>query len=278
MEKKWYQKVSNWLFGIVVVILLSILAINIHITIQARNNENVVPSVFGYRPFFVLSGSMEKEIHKGDLIITKIIEPSTLKINDVIAFRDEENTVTTHRIIDMIERDGNTYFVTKGDNNNTQDQNLVEYKDVEGIYVGRVPLVGTILNELAKPVNAVILVMGITIVFILLFQRSSRKIKLEEQAEFLAYKREKELALKNMEKIQKEINEAATTPKKATKTTSTKKDGSKKSTVKAAPKKSATKTSTTKKVATKSTAKKTSTTKKVATKKTTAKQTSRKHS
>jgi signal peptidase len=276
MEKKWYQKVSNWLFGIVVVILLSILAINIHITIQAKNNENVVPSVFGYRPFFVLSGSMEKEIHKGDLIITKIIEPSTLKINDVIAFRDEENTVTTHRIIDMIERDGNTYFVTKGDNNNTQDQNLVEYKDVEGIYVGRVPLVGTILNELAKPVNAVILVMGITIIFILLFQRSSRKIKLEEQAEFLAYKREKELALKNMEKIQKEINEAATTPKKATKTTTTKKGGSKKSTVKAAPKKSATKTSTTKKVATKST--KTNATRKVATKKNPAKQTSRKHS
>lgn len=276
MEKKWYQKVSNWLFGIVVVILLSILAINIHITIQAKNNENVVPSVFGYRPFFVLSGSMEKEIHKGDLIITKIIEPSTLKINDVIAFRDEENTVTTHRIIDMIERDGNTYFVTKGDNNNTQDQNLVEYKDVEGIYVGRVPLVGTILNELAKPVNAVILVMGITIIFILLFQRSSRKIKLEEQAEFLAYKKEKELALKNMEKIQKEINEAATTPKKATKTTTTKKGGSKKSTVKAAPKKSATKTSTTKKVATKST--KTNATRKVATKKNPAKQTSRKHS
>ncbi len=276
MEKKWYQKVSNWLFGIVVVILLSILAINIHITIQAKNNENVVPNVFGYRPFFVLSGSMEKEIHKGDLIITKIIEPSTLKINDVIAFRDEENTVTTHRIIDMIERDGNTYFVTKGDNNNTQDQNLVEYKDVEGIYVGRVPLVGTILNELAKPVNAVILVMGITIIFILLFQRTSRKIKLEEQAEFLAYKKEKELALKNMEKIQKEINEAATTPKKATKTTTTKKGGSKKSAVKAAPKKSATKTSTTKKVATKST--KTSTTRKVATKKNPAKQTSRKHS
>ena len=275
MEKKWYQKVSNWLFGIVVVILLSILAINIHITIQARNNENVVPSVFGYRPFFVLSGSMEKEIHKGDLIITKIIEPSTLNINDIIAFRDEENTVTTHRIIDMIERDGNTYFVTKGDNNNTQDQNLVEFKDVEGIYVGRVPLVGTLLNELAKPVNAVILVMGITIVFILLFQRTSRKIKLEEQAEFLAYKREKELALKNMEKIQKEINEAATTPKKATKTTTKKASSSKKSVVKDAPKKSATKTST-KKVATKST--KTSTTKKVATKKNPAKQTSRKHS
>ena len=275
MEKKWYQKVSNWLFGIVVIILLSILAINIHITIQAKNNENVVPNVFGYRPFFVLSGSMEKEIHKGDLIITKIIEPSTLNINDIIAFRDEENTVTTHRIIDMIERDGNTYFVTKGDNNNTQDQNLVEFKDVEGIYVGRVPLVGTLLNELAKPVNAVILVMGITIVFILLFQRTSRKIKLEEQAEFLAYKREKELALKNMEKIQKEINEAATTPKKATKTTTKKASSSKKSVVKDAPKKSATKTST-KKVATKST--KTSTTKKVATKKNPAKQTSRKHS
>ena len=276
MKKKWYQKVSNWIFGIVVVILLLILAINVHITLQAKNDENVVPNVFGYKPFFVLSGSMEKEIHKGDLIITKMIEPSTLKINDVIAFRDQENTVTTHRIIDMIEKDGVTYFVTKGDNNNTQDQNLVEYKDVEGIYVGRVPFVGTALNELAKPANAIIIVLGITIIFIILFQRTSRKIKLEEQAEFLEFKRQKEEALRNMEKLQEEVK--ATTPKKATKTTTKKTSSSKKSTVKAAPKKSVTKTSTTKKVATKSTAKKTSTTKKVATKKTPAKQTSRKHS
>ena len=261
MEKKWYQKVSNWAFGIVVVVLLSILAMNIHITLQAKKNDNVVPNVFGYKPFFVLSGSMEKEIHKGDLILTKIIDPSTLRINDVIAFRDEENTVTTHRIIDMIERDGNTYFVTKGDNNKTQDQNLVEYKDVEGIYVGRVPLVGTLLNELAKPVNAVILVMGITIVFILLFQRTGRKIKLEEQAEFLEFKRQKELALKNMVKIQNDVDIAAT-PKKATKTT-TKTSSGKKSTAKVTPKKSVTKVSANKKVATK---------------KSTAKITSRKHS
>ena len=296
MEKKWYQKVSNWIFGIIVIILLGILAINIHITLQAKNNEDVVPNVFGYKPFIVLSGSMEKEIHKGDLIITKMIEPETLKISDVIAFRDNENTVTTHRIIDIVEKNNNTYFVTKGDNNNSQDQNLVEYKDVEGIYVTRIPMVGTVLSELAKPANAIIIVLGISIIFILLFTRSNRKLRLEEEKEFLEYKKQKELMNNKIElPKKKEVNEPATTASKKTTKTTTNSSSSKKSTtkvVKNAPVKEAKKatTKTVVKKTTTSSAKKTTakvapkktpkagSTKKVATKKSTPRQNSRKHS
>ena len=292
MEKKWYQKVSNWIFGIIVIILLGILAINIHITLQAKNNEDVVPNVFGYKPFIVLSGSMEKEIHKGDLIITKMIEPESLKISDVIAFRDNENTVTTHRIIDIVEKNNNTYFVTKGDNNNSQDQNLVEYKDVEGIYVTRIPMVGTVLSELAKPANAIIIVLGISIIFILLFTRSNRKLRLEEEKEFLEYKKQKELLNNKIElPKKKEVNEPATTASKKTTKTTTKSSSSKKGITKVAAKttKKVTEKPVTKKTTTSSTKKTTAkvapkkttkagSTKKVATKKSTPRQNSRKHS
>ena len=292
MEKKWYQKVSNWIFGIVVVILLGILAINIHITLQAKQNEDVVPNVFGYKPFIVLSGSMEKEIHKGDLIITKMIEPETLKISDVIAFRDNENTVTTHRIIDIVEKNNNTYFVTKGDNNNSQDQNLVEYKDVEGIYVTRIPMVGTVLSELAKPANAIIIVLGISLIFILLFTRSNRKLRLEEEKEFLEYKKQKELMNNKVElPKKKEVKEIATTASKKTTKTTTEPSSSKKGTTKVAVKNTKkvtekpvtkkTTTSSTKKTTAKVAPKKTTkagSTKKVATKKSTPRQSSRKHS
>jgi len=225
-RKKWYQKVSNWIFGIVVVLLLSILAINIHITMQAQNDENTVPNVFGYKPFIVLSGSMETQIHIGDLIITKMIDPSSLVIDDVIAFRDQDDTVTTHRIIDIIEKDGVKYFVTKGDNNNSQDLNLVEYSDVEGIYVTRIPFVGTVLNELSKPANIIIIVLGITIIFILLFVRSNKKLRTEEELEFLEYKRQKQLLNKKKEQT------PATTASKSSKKTTTKLSSSKKNATK----------------------------------------------
>ena len=299
--KKWYQKVSNWLFILMLVILVPILIVNMYIMLQANQDEDKVPNIFGYKPFIVLSGSMETEIHKGDLIITKMIEPATLNISDVIAFRDNENTVTTHRIIDIVEKNNVKYFVTKGDNNNTQDQNLVEYKDVEGIYVGRIPMVGTILNELAKPTNAIIIVLGISVIFILLFTRSNKKLRLEEEKEFLEYKRLK--ALEESSKIElpkkKEVKKTATTSSKTATKTTTKPSSSKKSatkvvatpaaktstkkvTTKPVAKKTTTKSSskkkTTAKPVVKKTATKTSSTKKVATKKTTAKQNSRKHS
>ncbi len=213
--KKWYQRFGNWLFILLLVILIPILAINIYIMVQASQDDNKVPSVFGYKPFIVLSGSMETEIHIGDLVITKEVDPATLKKDDVIAFRDEENTVTTHRIIDITEINGTSYFVTKGDNNNTQDQNLVEYDDVEGIYIGRIIGIGNILYELSKPTTIIIVVFGVTIIFALLFHISNKKLKTQEELEFLEYKKMKEQQEKQEEV--KEVNKKESkNPKKST--------------------------------------------------------------
>lgn len=186
--KKWYQKISNWLFIVALLILIPILITNISIMFQANSEKDKVPNIFGYKPFIVLSGSMETEIKVGDLIITKMTDPKTLKKDDVIAFRDHENTVTTHRIIDIIDKDGKKYFVTKGDNNDSQDENLVEYEDVEGIYITRIPGVGNIFDELAKPTTIIILFLGVTVIFVLLFQISNKKLKKQQEEEILEYK------------------------------------------------------------------------------------------
>ncbi len=193
MEKKWYQKISNWLSILVCIILIPLLLINLSIILQAKNNEDVVPSIFGYKPFIVLSGSMETEIFRGDLIIVKDTNPKDLKINDVIAFRDVENTVTTHRIIDIIEKDEKIYFVTKGDNNSSQDQNLVELSDVEGLYITKITGLGNVFNSLAKPTNVIILFLIVTLGFGIGFYISTKKERDIEHQEFLEYKRQKEL-------------------------------------------------------------------------------------
>ena len=50
------------------------------------NNE--VPSLFGYSAVKILSGSMEPNYHEGQVVMVKMVDTSTLKIGDVIAFYD----------------------------------------------------------------------------------------------------------------------------------------------------------------------------------------------
>ncbi|MDE5630440.1 MAG: signal peptidase I [Bacilli bacterium] len=204
-KKRWYKSVSNWVVIAACVILIPILIMNLSIMYQANKDKDTVPSVFGYKPFIVLSGSMETEIKRGDLIITKIVDAKTLKVDDVIAFRDEQGTVTTHRIIEIVERDGENYFMTKGDNNSSQDHNLVALSDVEGIYVTRIPSVGNMLSSLAEPTTIVIVVLAITVIFAISFMVSTKRGINQERLEFLEYKRQKELE-ENKEIISEEDN------------------------------------------------------------------------
>ena len=216
-KKKWYQSVGNWLIILVCIILLPILIVNLWILFQAKTDADKIPSVFGYKPFIVLSGSMETEIFKGDLIITKEVDPESLKEDDVIAFRDAEDTVTTHRIIDIVEEDGETYFITKGDNNNTQDRNMVELDDVEGIYVFRIPGMGSMMNSLAKPTTIIILFLGITIIFIIGFAISNKKQRDLEHKEFLEYKRKKEQEEREQQEKETESKEKSSKRKEDSK-------------------------------------------------------------
>ena len=214
--KKWYQSVSNWIVIVACVILIPMLIMNLSIMFKAKTNEDVVPSIFGYKPFMVLSGSMETEIRKGDLIITKIVDPSALQVDDVIAFRDAAGTVTTHRIIDVVVKDGQTYFITKGDNNSSQDRNLVELKDVEGIYIGRIPGIGSIMKKLSEPMTIVLIAFIITIGFGIGFMISTKKRQEIERQEFLEYKRMKELQ-EQLEKEEKTKVTKSTSSKKSNK-------------------------------------------------------------
>ena len=75
-----------------------ILLMNITITVKSYLNPDKVPDFFGIKPFVVLTWSMEPLILGGDLVITKTVDPATLKVDDIISYK-EGDTVITHRII-----------------------------------------------------------------------------------------------------------------------------------------------------------------------------------
>ena len=63
------QKAKKVLSIIVLIILIPILLISLVILINSYVRPNEVPSFLGWKPFIVLSGSMETQISAGDIVV-----------------------------------------------------------------------------------------------------------------------------------------------------------------------------------------------------------------
>ena len=156
------------------------------IIVKANRNPGEIPDFFGYKPMIVLSGSMETSIYTGDLVLVKEVPPSTLKENDIIAFRNEANTVTTHRIIEIITNsNGKEEFRTKGDNNTVEDLNLVQEQDIEGVYVFKIPKIGNIVKYTQNTTFFIIVICIIYIIYIIISRKEDiESARHEKRKEF----------------------------------------------------------------------------------------------
>lgn len=112
------------------------------------------PRLIGMQVFTVLSGSMEPVYHTGSLIYVKDVDPYTIEAGQVITFMLSEDTVATHRVVEVVpdEEDSTVVrFRTKGDANNAEDGSLVHYKNVIGTPVFTIPQLGYLASYIQNP-------------------------------------------------------------------------------------------------------------------------------
>lgn len=131
------QKILTIIGIVLCIILIPILIMNLTLIVKSYVNTDEVPSISGYCPLIVLTDSMLPKISSGDLIICKTIDPEDVKVGDVISFFDPAGngtSVVTHRVIELVEENGEIKWRTKGDNNNTEDRKLVPFENLVGIY------------------------------------------------------------------------------------------------------------------------------------------------
>lgn len=189
-RKQSIKKTGLILKIIFFIITIPLLTISLIIMIKARMYPDKVPDVFGYKPMIVLSGSMETSIYTGDLVFVKMVDPSTLNENDIIAFRNETNTVTTHRIIEIINENGNRLFRTKGDNNSSSDISPVSSEVIEGVYVSKISGLGNVLMFLKEPKSLIILLLFTLVLGLIWIQVMEKNENREKQKEDEKYRKE----------------------------------------------------------------------------------------
>lgn len=168
------------IIGNVVFYAIIIAMISISLIMIKAKKEGKQPSIFGYKFYIVLTGSMTPTIYPGDLIIVKEVPTSEIKQGDIITFGSSmSSNITTHRVKD-IEKGDKIKFITKGDANEVVDPNPVESKLVVGKVINHIDKIGTgmqfIQNNLYK-IIITILVVGIVLAVIVNLGGKGKKAK-----------------------------------------------------------------------------------------------------
>lgn len=103
----------------------------------------------------VISGSMEPNIHKGDLLFLTHKEPEDIKLGtienkegDVIVYdarglwAGAPDEPIVHRVVDSKQNESGSFFLTKGDANSYVDKAWVPADRILGVVCGRIPYIG----------------------------------------------------------------------------------------------------------------------------------------
>ncbi len=132
-------------------IIIPIIIVSIILIWQKIVTPDKIPDIFGYKMFIVLDENMDQETEYGDLVFTHNVDTNNLKLNDLIAFRNNTNKVTIHRIINITEDNFGKQFEMQNSRNEVGDTKYVRDTQVEGIIIYRIPYIGIIIYNIQKP-------------------------------------------------------------------------------------------------------------------------------
>ena len=99
---------------------------------------------FKYFAIVVGSQSMYPNIKKGDVIIVERLdryEQNTLVEGETLVF-EHDNVVIIHRLVRIMEVNGERFYYTQGDNNESEDGWALTHADIIGRARFRIPMIG----------------------------------------------------------------------------------------------------------------------------------------
>ena len=182
-------------------------------TIISVNTVGKDADFLGYKPYIVLSDSMQDTFEVGDLSISRATDVETLEPGDIITFKsiDPSNygEVVTHKIREITTYEGEPAFVTYGTTTGVDDLYPVPFDNVIGEYQFRLPKMGYFFEFLISPTGYVVVILIPFLLLILLqaihFIKLLRQYKRELRAEAAEQTAQVEMERRRAQEMEEEL-------------------------------------------------------------------------
>jgi len=161
--KRGLYTAGNVLF----ICFLIIMVIVICLMVKGKLDSGI-PSVGPYKLYVVLSGSMSPEFNTGSIIAVTDINSEEVIAGDIITFRKpgDKDTIITHRVVELIEEQGEAKYITRGDVNDCRDADPVPAENIIGQAVYSIAYAGY-LTEFAdskKGLLIMVIIPGVLVI------------------------------------------------------------------------------------------------------------------
>lgn len=191
--KKVAKIVLKILYQILVIICLIVAAVIILQKVTASNK-----SIAGYRIFRVITGSMEPEYDIGQVVISKEVDPNSIKVGDDIVYLgtygEYSGKIIMHSVVG-IEKDanGNLNFHAKGLHSSSVEDPQIKESQIYGVVKFKSKIL-TVLYKLATNIYSlfvIVLVLALN-VFIAFRKSGEEDVKQLEEVANTEYEEDQE--------------------------------------------------------------------------------------
>lgn len=159
---------------IVIAILTILLIVNLIMLYEHKRDPNEIVSFVGISVFNIISESMKPTIDENDVIIIKQSDINEINVGDIVTFKKHDGTIVTHRIIRKVNTEDGIKYVTKGDHNQYEDKEPIEYNQIYGKYIFKINKIGTLVEELQNK-NGIISAIIIVLIIVILKNSNDKK-------------------------------------------------------------------------------------------------------
>ena len=145
-------KLLEWLIFIILIIVLFLVA------------SPLIPTKEYISTHVVSTGSMEPEIKTGSVVFSTLHNQEINK-GDIIVFTSPENEEITivHRVMDI----ENDEYITKGDNNDNEDDWVVFKNDIKGEVIFKIPYLGYVIDWMKTTQGFIVTICIPALIFII---------------------------------------------------------------------------------------------------------------
>lgn len=208
--RKFLNVVEKIITAIIMIFAIFVTAFTVISVNTVGKNDS---DFFGYKPYIVLSDSMQDTFAVGDLSVSKKVDPKTLEVGDIITFKSIDpvnyDQIVTHKIRKITTYEGEPAFITYGTTTGSDDSYPVPFDKVVGEYQFRLPQMGYFFEFLKSTAGYFTLIFVPFFILIVLqainFFKLLKKYKREQQAEIDEQKAKAEAQRLEAQKMKDEL-------------------------------------------------------------------------